>query len=98
MDADLSTKWKLLPLAIQTGFAVLRYRPHVVVSTGAAPGFFAVAAGKLVGAKTIWIDSMANSSSLSVSGHHAKKFCDLCLTQWPDLADKSKVRYLGSLL
>ncbi len=97
-DADLSKKFKLLPLALQMFLIVFKSQPNIVISTGAAPGFFAVLAGKLIGAKTIWVDSLANYSTLSVSGQYASKFCDLCLTQWPNLADDKKVEYFGSLL
>jgi len=97
-DADLSSKLKLIPLAMQILVIVLRQRPEVVVSTGAAPGFFAVLFAKLIGSHTIWVDSMANFSELSVSGKYASKFCDLCLTQWPELSDGDRVKHVGSLL
>lgn len=98
IDADMSTKLKLIPLALQVLVIVIKYRPDVVITTGAAPGFFAVMLGKLMGAKTIWVDSMANFSELSLSGKHASKFCDLSLTQWPELADGNQINHLGSLL
>ena len=98
IDADFSTKLKLIPLALQMLGILIKQRPDVVISTGAAPGFFAVMFGKLLGAKTIWVDSMANYSELSLSGKHASRFCDLSLTQWPVLADGEKIKYFGSLL
>jgi len=98
MDADLTNIPKLIPLAFQVLYAVIRNRPDVIISTGAAPGFFAVAFGRIIGAKTIWIDSMANYSKLSVSGHYASKICHVCLTQWPNLADGKRIKHLGSLL
>jgi len=98
VDADLSTKLKLIPLAVQMIVILLRHRPDIVISTGAAPGFFAIIMGKLIGSKTIWVDSMANYSELSVSGRYASKFCDICITQWPHLADSKNVLYVGSLI
>lgn len=97
-DADLSNKFKLIPLSLQVAILMIKKRPDVVISTGAAPGFFAVLFGKLIGAKTIWIDSMANYSKLSVSGEYASKFCDVCLTQWPALARQENIKHSGSLL
>lgn len=97
-DADLSNKFKLLPLCLQIAVLVIKKHPDVIISTGAAPGFFAILFGKLIGAKTIWIDSMANYSHLSISGKYASKVCDLCLTQWPDLATNPKIKHTGSLL
>jgi len=98
VDADLSTKFKLLRLSWQIFIVVLKVRPDVVISTGAAPGFFAILFGKLIGAKTIWIDSMANYSKLSISGDKARRYCDLFLTQWPHLANEDKVKHAGSVL
>jgi len=98
IDADLSTKFKLIPLALQTLLILIRRRPDIIISTGAAPGFFAILFGKCLGAKTIWVDSLANLDRLSVSGQQAQRFCDLCLTQWPNLTDQNKVQYFGSLL
>ena len=98
IDADMSMKLKLPVLAIQVACLLIWHRPEIVISTGAAPGFFAVMFGKLIGAKTLWIDSMANFSELSMSGRQAQRFCDLCLTQWPDLADGKQVKHFGNLL
>ena len=98
IDADISTKLKLIPLSLQILVTLIKYRPDIVISTGAAPGFFAVMLGKFMGSKTIWVDSMANYSSLSMSGKHASRFCDLCLTQWPNLANDEQIKHFGSLL
>lgn len=74
-----------------------RIRPDVVVTTGAAPGLLALGIGKLLGAKAIWIDSVANSERLSMSGNIARSIADLHLTQWEHLAESGTV-YLGGLL
>jgi hypothetical protein len=76
---------------------VLRERPTVVVSTGAAPGYLAIRCARLLGARTVWIDSVANVEELSMSGRLASTTVDLCLTQWPHLA-KGRVRYMGAVL
>lgn len=75
-----------------------RERPDVVVSTGAAPGLIALVLGKLVGARTIWIDSVANSERLSLSGRLAGRFADLWLTQWSHLVSPKGPHYWGSVL
>lgn len=98
VDADLSTKLKLLQLSLQVFFVMLKKRPDIVISTGAAPGFFAILFGRLIGAKTIWVDSMANYSKLSISGKNAQRYCDLFLTQWPHLANDGKIKHAGSVL
>lgn len=60
---------------------VLRFRPQVIISTGAAPGFFCILAGRVIGARTMWIDSVANGEELSISGKLSKHLAHQCLTQ-----------------
>lgn len=98
-DASLSKKIDLIILAFRVFIIVLKVRPDVVISTGAAPGFFAIMFGKIFGAKTIWIDSIANAETLSVSGSKVGRFSDLRLTQWEHLSDKNKgIIYFGRVL
>jgi UDP-N-acetylglucosamine:LPS N-acetylglucosamine transferase len=73
-------------------------RPQVIISTGAAPGLIAIAMGRVLGAKTIWIDSVANSERLSMSGRFAGWFADLWLTQWEHLNKPDGPHYWGSVL
>lgn len=78
---------------------ILREKPDVVLSTGAAPGFLMCFWGKLLGAKVIWIDSIANAEKLSMSGRMVRPFADLMLSQWPDVATKYlKVEYVGEVV
>ncbi|MEO0403200.1 MAG: UDP-N-acetylglucosamine--LPS N-acetylglucosamine transferase, partial [Pseudomonadota bacterium] len=79
IDANAKAKLRLVGLALGMLWHVLRTRPDVVVSTGAAPGYFAVRFGKLLGARTVWLDSIANAEGISVSGHLARRHCDLWL-------------------
>lgn len=76
---------------------VRRFRPDYVVSTGAAPGAIALFMGKLLGARTIWLDSIANSEELSLSGKAVARIADLTLTQWQHLAG-GKIQYAGKVL
>lgn len=96
-DANMQHKFALLRLACTTLFVVLRTRPDVVISTGAAPGWFALRLGKLFGARTVWIDSIANGEELSLSGQKAG-FADLWLTQWPELAHEGGPEFAGAVL
>ena len=75
-----------------------RVRPDAVITTGAAPGYFALRLGRLFGARTIWIDSMANAEELSLSGQKARRHADLWLTQWEHLAKPDGPQFLGSVL
>lgn len=97
-DANMWDKPALALMFLQVALKVLRLRPDVVISTGAAPGFAALLFGKLVGAKTVWVDSIANSETMSSSGRHARRIADLWLTQWEHLARPEGPQYLGSVL
>lgn len=77
---------------------VVGERPDVVISTGALPGLLATFFGRLIGARTIWLDSVANAEEMSLSGKIARYFAALCLTQWPDVAARSGARYQGAVL
>ena len=97
-DSNLSNKIALLRSAWSIFWLVFQLRPDVVVSTGAAPGYFGVRFGKLLGARVVWVDSIANAEELSLSGKKAGSFVDLWLTQWPHLAHESGPRCFGSVL
>jgi UDP-N-acetylglucosamine:LPS N-acetylglucosamine transferase len=96
-DASRWNKLALAASALKVLYVVLRERPSVVVSTGAAPGYLAVRFAKLLGAQTAWVDSVANVDELSLSGQMASTQADLCLTQWPHLAG-GRVDYRGTVL
>ena len=95
-----ASRWDRLRLAwsvLCVLWLVVRLRPHAIVSTGAAPGCFALRFGRIVGARTLWLDSFANAEEMSLSGRNAAKFADLALTQWahlgaelPPAADRRK--------
>ena len=96
-----ATAWNRLRLLWQAGSILailLRERPDFVVSTGAAPGYFALRLGKLLRARTIWVDSIANVERLSRSGEKVGRFADIWLTQWPHLARERGPHYSGAVL
>ncbi len=97
-DANVWEKIKLLKMFIEVAWIILKVRPDIVITTGAAPGFAAIVFGKCLGAKTIWLDSMANSQQLSSSGMRIRPWCDLWLTQWPHLAADGGPEYHGAIL
>lgn len=97
-DANRWNKLKVLWLAVVMFYKILLLRPNVVVSTGAAPGFFALFWAKKIGAKTIWLDSIANVDTLSMSGQKVGKYADLWLTQWEHLAQPKGPSYIGAVL
>jgi len=97
-DATQWSPFSLCLLAVQTLFVVLRTRPDVVISTGAAPGYFCVRWGKLFGARTVFVDSLANAEKLSKSAQLAGRHSDLWLTQWETLASDDGPQYSGKVI
>lgn len=98
VDANRWNKFKLLWQAITILFYLVKVRPDVVITTGAAPGFFALFFAKKMGMKTIWVDSIANIDELSLSGKKVYPYADLWLTQWEHLAKPNGPMYLGSVI
>jgi UDP-N-acetylglucosamine:LPS N-acetylglucosamine transferase len=97
-DANRWDKIALLKAARRLAWIVWTEKPDIVISTGAAPGYFALRLGRLMGAQTIWLDSIANAEELSMSGSRIGRFADLWLTQWPHLARPGGPYYAGSVL
>jgi UDP-N-acetylglucosamine:LPS N-acetylglucosamine transferase len=84
-------------LALRILWILLRERPHAVVSTGAAPGCFAIILGRLLGARTVWLDSIANIEHMSMSGELVRRWAHLWLTQWPHLASEDGPEFAGKV-
>lgn len=97
-DANMWEKLKLIRMFLEMAVVIIKVRPDMVITTGAAPGFAAIFFGKLFGARTVWLDSIANSERLSNSGAQAKRWADVWLTQWPDLATDEGPEYWGAVL
>ncbi len=97
-DANRDQWFKLIGLIGVMFIITLRERPDVVISTGAAPGYFALRFGRWFGARTLWLDSIANAEELSLSGRLVKPYADLLLTQWPHLEALGGPAYRGGVL
>ncbi len=97
-DATRWNKLGIVFLTIRLAHVLLRERPDVIISTGAAPGYVAVRLGRLLGAKTIWVDSIANVDELSLAGQLAGRHANLWLTQWPHLSKPGGPFFSGSVL
>lgn len=98
IDVSADDKWKLIPCAFQVVYILLKERPQVILSTGAAPGVVAILLGKLLRIRTIWVDSIANVQKISRSGELVKNRADVFLTQWEHLSDQQHVLFKGSVL
>jgi UDP-N-acetylglucosamine:LPS N-acetylglucosamine transferase len=98
-DATRRDRFGFAVLVLQLLFILAKERPHVVITTGAAPALIALALAKYIfRARTLWVDSIANCEQLSTSGLFAGKVADAWLTQWPHLAEKNGPAYWGAVL
>lgn len=96
-DCNRNEPLAILRTAASLGWLLLRRRPDVVISTGALPGVIALAFGRLVGARTIWVDSIANAEEMSMSGRLARRFAHLWLSQWKHVAEEEGAGYAGAV-
>ncbi|ROU04336.1 UDP-N-acetylglucosamine--LPS N-acetylglucosamine transferase [Histidinibacterium lentulum] len=97
-DANKTTPVRLALCIARLAIIVLRVRPDVIVSTGAAGGVIAIRLGRLIGARTLFIDSIANARELSVSARLALGVADRVLSQWPAVAEHTGADYRGAVL
>jgi UDP-N-acetylglucosamine:LPS N-acetylglucosamine transferase len=98
LDANKKTPWRLFRCTLQLAQIVLKTRPRVIVTTGAAPGLIVILIGKLTGARTVWLDIFGLVERMTLSGRLAGPFADVHLVQWPHLARPNGPYYRGSLL
>lgn len=97
-DCNRNEKWAMIRSALSLSGIIIKYQPHVVISTGALPGVMALALGRLIGAKTIWVDSVANAEEMSMSGKLARRVAHLWLSQWEHVANEEGAEYAGAVL
>ncbi|OHB73628.1 MAG: hypothetical protein A2Z25_11755 [Planctomycetes bacterium RBG_16_55_9] len=90
---------RVCKVLIRCTWIALKERPDVVISTGAAVGCLLCLLCKMLGAKIVWIDSITNVERMSLSGRMVRRIADLCLVQWPELAQKYKnAEFVGAVI
>ncbi len=77
---------------------VRRERPAVILSTGAALAVPFFLAGRLFGARLVFVESLTRTTALSLSGRLVRPLADAFFVQWPDLAHGDRARFAGRLL
>lgn len=97
-DCNRDEKVAILRTAAALVRVMVRTRPDVVISTGALPGVMALALGRLVGARTIWVDSVANAEEMSMSGKLARRVAHHWMSQWAHVAEAAGADYAGAVL
>lgn len=91
-------KLAFIPLLAAAVRIVLAERPDAILTTGAAPPLAFLLIGRFIGARTLWIDSIANSERLSSSGRLARRLAHKVVSQWPDVAAREGVECWGRVL
>jgi len=85
--------------AIGSFLVVIKERPDVVITTGAGVVVFLCVFAKLLGAKLIFIESMARIEKPTLTARFLYPFSDLFFVQWPQLLTYfPKAKYAGRLL
>jgi UDP-N-acetylglucosamine:LPS N-acetylglucosamine transferase len=97
-DSNRNNPLLALKCASQCLALVRSERPDAIVSTGALPGLILLLAGRLLGVRTMWLESLANAEQPSLCGKVARYFVDHWLTQWEHLARPGHREYEGALL
>ena len=96
-DVSRADWWRLPLTAWDMARILWRVRPDVIITTGALPGLVCVALARPFGVRSIWVDSIANSETLSASGRSAKGRATRVVTQWPQLVEAG-VDHWGNVL
>lgn len=91
---------RMLKAFISVISILIRERPDAIISTGAEIAIPTFVIGKLLGAKTIFIESWARTSSKSGTGRIVYHFSDTFFVQWESLLDKygKKAVYAGGMI
>ena len=98
-EADRRTPLRAIQTAFQSLRIVLRERPDAIVTTGAMPMAIMCVWARLLRTKIVWIDCISQTETLSLSGRAIKHLSHLTLTQWPEIAMRTRgVEYAGETL
>ncbi len=97
-DANRDRKFALILQILKISWIVFRVRPDVVITTGASCGYVAVRLARILGSRTLFMDSIANAEKMSLSAQLAQRHVNILLTQWPHLDDPDGPRYHGSVI
>jgi len=95
-----TSPWRMFLLTLWA-FKILRHeRPDIILSLGseiAIPFFYL---GKLLGIKTIFIETWSRIDNLSKTAQFVYPVADVFLVQWPQLLKTcgSKARYEGAVI
>lgn len=88
--------WKAGVNFLKALLILRRSQPNLVVSTGASIAVPFLLASKLLGIRTIFIESISRSSDLSLTGKLVYNLVDEFYVQWPECVKRyPKAQYRG---
>ena len=80
---------------------VRRLRPNAILAVGTAAALPLFAAGKLHGAKCVFVESLTRAEQMSLTGRilHRLDLADRLYVQWPELGERfAGARYAGAVI
>lgn len=97
-DASRFDKLAFFKIALKALRIILKERPDAIVTTGSAPMLWFLLFGRMIGARSLWIDSIAQAEQMSSSGKIAKKLASVAVAQWPEVARAEGIECWGAVL
>jgi UDP-N-acetylglucosamine:LPS N-acetylglucosamine transferase len=77
--------FKLLYNCFKSLFYYIKIRPKVIITTGAHTAGPMCCIGKLFGSKIVYIETLANISTKTITGRVIYHFADLFIVQWESM-------------
>jgi len=78
---------RTIAATLQSLYALMRARPHAIISAGPGPAVPASVLAKLLRIRVIYIETGSRVFAPSRSGRILYRFADLFLVQWPELLE-----------
>ena len=89
---------RTLVAALQSLWALVRFRPKAIISTGPGVAVPACILARVLGIRVIYVETGSRVFALSSSGRILYRFADLFFVQWPELLSQyPKAIYEGRL-
>lgn len=90
--------FKLIYNSFKSLYLYFKIRPNVIITTGAHTAGPMCCIGKLFGSKIIYIETLANSKTKTVTGRLIYRFADLFIVQWESMLKLyPKAKYWGMI-
>ena len=84
-DSSLTVALRIIPLFITMIRLLRTIRPAAIIGCGPSLSVLAMWAGKLTGARVIYVETAARVKSVSLSGRLVYPVADIFFVQWPEM-------------